>query len=212
MKPFKQTEFHNFAFFSQHSQALYDVLQKKIENLELIQSENFESIDHSESCITVKVSPKTQKIEICLANEVSVWRFFSTEQRVICRGNVGNELAVMLKRKGPHIPEFAHDIVCIHFLMIDTGLIKDSFVGDTKFPVLRCFRFISELKAGHNTIFGQYMSYLTFSNLQFRQLLNVTSHSIHIDFRDTRGEKIPFPCVFITCLVLILRKASNIHF
>ena len=55
------------------------------------------------------------------------------------------------------------------------------------------------------------MNYQTFSNLQFRPLLKNSFHSIHIDLRDTSGEKIPFVSVGMTRLVLMFRKASNIH-
>ena len=56
------------------------------------------------------------------------------------------------------------------------------------------------------------MNYQTFSNLQFRQLLKKFFHSIHIDSRDTSGEQTPLVSVDITRLVLMFRKASNIHF
>ena len=56
------------------------------------------------------------------------------------------------------------------------------------------------------------MNYQTFSNLQFRPLLKNSFHSIHIDLRDPSGGKIPFVFVGITRLVLMFRKASNIHF
>ena len=56
------------------------------------------------------------------------------------------------------------------------------------------------------------MNYQTFSNLQFGPLLKSSFHSIHIDLRDTSGEKIPFVSAGINHLVLMFRKASNIHF
>ena len=57
------------------------------------------------------------------------------------------------------------------------------------------------------------MNYQTFSNLQFRQRLKNSFHSIHIDLRDTSGEKIHFVSVVgITRLVLMFRKVSSIHF
>ena len=56
------------------------------------------------------------------------------------------------------------------------------------------------------------MNYQTFSNLQFRPLLKNSFHSFHIDLRDTSGDKTPFVSVGITRLVLMFRKASNIHF
>ena len=43
-------------------------------------------------------------------------------------------------------------------------------------------------------------------------MLKNSFHSIPIDLRDTSGEKIPFVSVGITRLVLMFRKASNIHF
>ena len=162
--------------------------------------------NHSENCITVKVSQRTQKVY--LANDRSGLAFFSTDLEHILGSNVGNEFGVMLRRKRPHKPEFAYDIVRIHSLMIYTDLI----VGDTKTPLLRCFPFISKLNAGDIFTTRQYMNYQTFSNLQIRPLLKKFFHSIHIDLRDISGEKIPFVSVGITCLVLMFRKASNNRF
>ena len=126
--------------------------------------------------------------------------------------NVGNEVEVMLRRKRPQKPEPAYDIVRIHSLMIYTDLIDYNIVGDTKAPLLRCFLFISKLKSGDTITTGQSMNYQTFSNLQFRPLLKNSFHSIHIDFRDTSGEKIPSVSAGITRFVLMFRKASTIHF
>ena len=78
--------------------------------------------------------------------------------------------------------------------------------------MLRCYPFISKLKAGDIIATGQYMNYQTFSNLQFRPLLKISFHSIHIDLRDTSGEKVPFVSVGNTRLVLMFGKTSNVHF
>ena len=168
--------------------------------------------NHSENCIKVKVSRRTQKVEIYLAKEGSGLAFFRTDLGQISGSNVGNEFGVMLRGKGPHKPEFAYDIVRIHSLMIYTDMIEYNNVGDTKTPLLRCFLFVSELKSGDIITTGQYMNYQTFSNLQFTPLLKDSFHSIHIDLRDTSSEKIPFVSVGITRLVLMFRKASNTHF
>ena len=137
--------------------------------------------NQSDFCITVKVSRRTQKVEIYLANEASGLAFFSTDLGHIFGSNVGNEFGVMLRGKGPHKPEIAYDIVRIHSLMIYTDLIEYNIVGDTKAPLLRCSPFISKLKAGDIITTGQYMNYQTFSKLQFRPLLNNSFHSIHND-------------------------------
>ena len=118
----------------------------------------------------------------------------------------------MLRGKGPHKPEFAYNIVRIHSLIIYTDLMEYNMVGDTKSPMLRCFPFISKLKAGDIVTTGQYMNYQTFSDLQFTPLLKNSFHSIHMDSRDTVGGKIPFVSVGITRLDLMFRKASNILF
>ena len=86
--------------------------------------------NHSEICITVKVSRRTQKVEIYLANEGSALSFFSTDLGHTFGSNVGNEFGVMFRGKGPHNPEFAYDIVRIHSLMIYTDLIEYIIVGD----------------------------------------------------------------------------------
>ena len=174
----------------------------------LIQERN----NHNEACITVKVSRRTQKVVILLANDTSSLAFCSTDLGHIFGNNVGNEFGVLMIGKGPHEPQFAYDIVRIHSLMIYSDLVEYSLVGDTKAPLLRCFPIISKLKAGDIITTGQYMNYQTFSNLQFRPLLKNSFHSIHIDLRDTSGEKIPFVSVGTTRLVLIFRKISNNHF
>ena len=96
-----------------------------------------------------------------------------------------------MRTKGPHKPEFASDIVHIHSFMIYTDLIEYEIAGDTNALLLRCFPFISKLKAGDNIHTGQYMNYQTSSNLQFRPLVKNFFHGIHIDLRETSGEKSP---------------------
>ena len=63
--------------------------------------------NHSENCIKVKVSQRTQKVEIHLANERCGLSFFSTDLGHNFGSNVGIEFGVMLRGKGPHKPEFA---------------------------------------------------------------------------------------------------------
>ena len=168
--------------------------------------------NHNENCIKVKVSRKTQKVEIYLANKTSGLAFFSTDLGHTFGSNVGKEFGVMLRGKGPHKPEFAYDIVRIHSLMTYADLIEYNIVDDTKTPLLPCFPFGSKLKAEDIITTGQYMNHHKFSEPQFRPLLRNAFHSIHIDLRDTSGEKIPFVFVGITRLVLMFTKASNIHF
>ena len=158
------------------------------------------------------MSRRTQKVEISYANERRGLAFYRTDLGLFLGSNVGNEFGVMLRGKGPHNPEIAYDIVLKHSFMIYSDLIEYNIVGDTKTPLLRCFPFISKLKAGDILTTGQYMNYQTFSNLQFRPLLKTSFHSIHIDLRDTSAEKIPFVSVGITRIVLMFRKASNVHF
>ena len=80
----------------------------------LIQERN----NHNETCITVKVSRKTQKVVILLANDSSGLAFCSTDLGHIFGNNGGNKFGVLMIGKWPHEPEFAYDIVRIHSLMI----------------------------------------------------------------------------------------------
>ena len=147
-----------------------------------------------------------------LANDTSGLAFSSTDLGHIFCNNVGNEFEVPMIGKGPHGHEFAYEIVRIHSLIIYNILVEYNIVGDTKAPSLRCLSFMSKLKGGDTITTGQYMNYQTFSNLQFRPLRKNSFQTIHIDLRDTSGEKIPFVTVGITRLVLMFRKVSNIHF
>ena len=114
-----------------------------------------EKHNDSQNCITVKVSRRTQKVEVYLANERSGLAFFSTDLGHFFGSNVGNKFGVLLRGKGPHKPEFAYDVVSIQSLMIDTDLIEFNIVGDMKVPILRCFPFLSKLKAGDIITTGQ---------------------------------------------------------
>ena len=127
----------------------------------LIQERN----NHNETCITVKVSRRTQKVVIMLANDSSGLGFCSTDLGRIFGNNVGNEFGVVMIGKGPHEPEFAYDIVRIHSLMIYSDIVEYNIVGETKTPLLRCFPFISKLKGGGIITTGQYINYQTFSIL-----------------------------------------------
>ena len=80
--------------------------------------------NHSENCIKVEVSRRTQKVDIYLVNEGSGLEFLSTDLGHFFGSNVGNELGVMLRGKGPHKPEFGYVIVRIHSLKIYTDLIE----------------------------------------------------------------------------------------
>ena len=63
--------------------------------------------NHSENYTKIKVSRRTQNVEIYPPNEASGLAFFSTDLGHIFASNVGNEFGVMLRGKGPHKPEFA---------------------------------------------------------------------------------------------------------
>ena len=171
----------------------------------LIQERN----NHRDTCITIKVSRVTQK-KLYLANEESSLAVLRTDLGHIFGGDVRNDLGILMSGKGPHEPTFVYDIVRIHSLVIYTDIVEYNIVGDTKAPLLRCFPFISKLKSGDIITTGQCMNYRTFSSLLFRRLLKNFFHSIHIDLRDTSGEKIPFVAVGITRIVLMFRNVSDI--
>ena len=55
--------------------------------------------NHSENSITVRVSRRTQKVEIYLADGGFGLAFFSTDLGDITTNNVGNKFGVMLREK-----------------------------------------------------------------------------------------------------------------
>ena len=122
---------------------LYTSISDIVETMNtLIQERN----DHNETCITVKISRRKEKVVILLANDTSSLAFCSTNLGHIFGNNVGNEFRVLMIGKGPHESECAYDIVCIHSLMIYSNIVKYNIVEDTKAPLLRSFPFISKLK------------------------------------------------------------------
>ena len=156
------------------------------------------------------MSRRTHDFEVYLANEGSGLAFFSTDLGQIFCSIVGKENGMMLRGTSPHKRNFAHSFVRLHPLMVLTDLTEYRTAVNAKVQSLSCF-FFSKMKARKLLITGQYMDCQRFSNLQFRPLLEKSSHSIHIDLKNTSGEKIPVVSVGITRLVLMLKKASNNH-
>ena len=166
--------------------------------------------NHNKTCITVKVSRRTQKVVIMLANGTSGLAFCRTYSNHIFWNNVAIEFGVLMIGKVlmyPNLPTFSHSFADN---LQRFGRLQNCWRH--KNSLLRCFPLISKLKGGNLITTGQYINYQTFSNLQFRPLLKNSFHSIHNDLRDTSGEKIPFVSVGITRLVLMFRKVSNSHF
>ena len=61
----------------------------------------------NETCITVKVSRRTEKVVIELANDTSNLAVRRTDLGHIFGNIVGNEFGILIIRKGPHEHEFA---------------------------------------------------------------------------------------------------------
>ena len=170
------------------------------------------TLSFKKNTITAKILSQLKCLEERKKNGRSGLAFFSTDLWHIFGSIVGDKFGVMLRGKGPHKQEFANAIVH-HTPSHDIhrpDWVQNRWRHKGSITVLPFF--FSKLKSGDIITTGQYMSYQTFSNLQFRSLLKNSFHSIHIDSRDTSGAKIPFVFVYITRLVLMFRKASNIHF
>ena len=114
-------KFSNSSEFYYLEPGLYSSITNFVEAMNTLFQEKH---NHSESCITVEVSRRMQKVDFYLANEGSGLAFFSTDLRHIFGSNVGKEIGVMLRVKKPLSPQFADVIVCIHFFMIYTDLIE----------------------------------------------------------------------------------------
>ena len=73
--------------------------------------------NHSEICITVKVSRRTKNVQIYIENESSGLAFFSMDLKHIFKSDLDYEFGVMLRGKGPHRPEFAlcHSIMSCQY-------------------------------------------------------------------------------------------------
>ena len=72
---------------------LYTFITDIVETMNtLIQERN----NYNETCITVKVSRRTQKVVIMLANDRSGLAFCSTDLGHIFDNNVGNEFGVLM--------------------------------------------------------------------------------------------------------------------
>ena len=95
--------------------------------------------------------------------------------------------------------------------MVYTDIFENNTNDDTKAPLPFCFFLIPKLKTGEILTTGQYVTNEIFSNLQYRPLFKNSVPSIHIDLRDTSGEKTLFVSVGITHLVLMFKKASSCH-
>ena len=96
-----------------------------------------------------------------------------------------NQTGAMMKRIGPHYPQYSNDIIRKHSLIIYSDIRENIVVGDTKTPLLRCILFISKVKNGDKIPTGQYMNYQSFSNLRFKKILKNFFRSVKIRIRIT---------------------------
>ena len=115
---------------------------------------------HRERRITVKMSRRTQNVEIYLAIERARLSIFCTGLGHIFGIIVGLDFGILVRGK--------------------------NIVSDRTTPLLHCFPFTSKLKAVITT--GHCMNYQTIFNLPFRPLLKNFFHSNDIDLRDTSGK------------------------
>ena len=148
----------------------------------LIQEKN----NHNKTCKTVRVSRRTQKVVIMLANDDSAVAFCSTDLGHIFGNNLGNKFGVLIMEKGPHEPEFAYNIVHIQSLMIYSDLVEyNNLQYKSSLATMLSLYLKAKGEGGGGDIIttGQYMNYQTFSTLQFRPVLESFIHSIHIDLR-----------------------------
>ena len=117
----------------------------------------------------------------------------------------------MLRKKGPQKPEFAYDIVRIHYLIIYTGMIEYKIAGDAKAPLLRCFIFMPKLKAGDVVFTIQYMNGQTSSTLKLKPLLKIF-FLVLTWIWETRNVKNILVPSGISRIILMFRKTSTIQF
>ena len=94
-----------------------------------------ECCNHSENFIT-EMSRRTQKVEICFANERSDLEFFSTNLGHIFGSNVGNDFEVMLRGNRTQKIILSDAFVRINHLIIYRDLIEYNIIGDNKAPLL----------------------------------------------------------------------------
>ena len=118
---FFDKKFSKSSEFNYLEPGLYPSITDVVEAMNILIQERH---NHTENCTKVKVSRRTQKVEIYLAKERSCLAFFSTDLGYIFGSKVGNEFGIMLRGKGPHKSEIAYDIFRIHSLMIYTVLIE----------------------------------------------------------------------------------------
>ena len=114
--------------------------------------------NHNTTCIGVKVDRRNQKLTFSLVKYEYSLVISSVNLGHIFGGVVLNDRGILMLGTGPHKPLFAYDIVRIHSLMIYTDIVEYNIVGDTKAPLIRCFRFISKVKSGDVITTRHYMN------------------------------------------------------
>ena len=96
--------------------------------VEAMNTLNQERNNHNEVCKTVKVSRRTQKVVIMLANDTLGLAFCCTDLGNIFGNILRNTFGVLMIGKGPQEPDFAYDIARIQSLMIYSNIVQYSRV------------------------------------------------------------------------------------
>ena len=143
-------------------------------------------------------SQETDRVLHCL--------FFSTDLGHIFGRIVGNGFALLLRGKGPHKLEFVFDMsACIFSWYTQTwsSTICWSHKASVAATLSLCFK---------AKVWEPYNYRTELSDIQQHSTLKNYFLSIHMNLRDTRGEKLRFVSVGNTRLALMFRKASNNSF
>ena len=177
--------------------------------VDTMNTRNQERHNHSEDCIIVKASRKTQIVQIYRSKKESVLAFVSKVAFLVA----------MLARNSEWCwkeENFTNQSLLTTLFTYTFSWCTRTRLGKklllTRRPIAALIFIISKLKVGDIICTAQYITYWAFSKLQFRQPLKNFFQSIPIDLRDTSGVNIPFAIVAITRFVSMYRKASNLHF
>ena len=147
--------------------------------------------NHNETCKTVKVSRRTQKVVVMLANDNSGHAFCSTDLGHIFGNNVGNAVGVLMIGKGPHETEFAYDVVRIYSLMIYSDIVEYNIVGDKEAPLPLKKEINKNLFSKADSLVDKILSCppIKLSNSQTLILDGVESGIFLSEFTQQRGRK-----------------------
>lgn len=177
---------------------LYNDMETVVSNMETCVASSFARRRDYEFVYTI--DPFTKLMSMTLPNESSFLGIQGSELARVTGFKQGRSMY----GQGPHIAAYPVNFQPVDTLLIYTDIIQHQIVGDIRAPLLRAVPFTWSANTSPSKTVAH-----TFQHLEFKRLSQNVIHTILIDLRSERGNRVSFLDVGHVSLTLFFRPIGE---